>query len=204
MEISNAVLEKTVASILAEFEELALRRIESVSQLTEFNFSDHLTWLTDDWRASFGRLSGIRRLFDCEYDEQSVKVYDYLTDAIERLSALNAKASDKLLELSRAALARSIEEPIFAPTTPATETVLISPALQVAETVTPIQDGEISPSCIAGKYPPRPCNFCGEEYTPIEVFADRDGSCLLLSSYCSDECWHAHEAGQKKTIPEAA
>jgi|GEM_PF-5627000 len=204
MEISKAVLEKTVAGILDEFQELALRRIEKVSQLSDFSFTDNLTGLTEDWRVSIGRLSGIRRLFERQYDEQSIKVYDYLTGAIEQLAALNSKASDKLLELSRASLARSFEEPVFAPTTQAIETVLLSSAPEVAKTVTPIQDGEISPVCNVNQYPPRCCDFCGEEYIPVVAFSGDDITGLILTSYCSDSCFHADYAGREKTIHEAA
>jgi len=135
MQVSKQKLEKTVFQIIANFEELALGRIERVSALSEFSFSYELQYLSDDWRLTFGQLSGLKRLFDNLYDEESIQVLDYITESNERLSELFNTASDKLLEFSRASLFRDADKPVFAPTTQATETVLIpaTPFVRVYE-----------------------------------------------------------------------
>ncbi|AEF99478.1 hypothetical protein [Methylomonas methanica] len=192
-EILKGRIEKNVARILAEFQELATRRIERVSQLTEFNFSSELCWLTDDWRVLFGRLSGIRRLFDSFSDDFSLDVVDFVDSAIDKLQGFNSVASDKLLELSRAALARSVEEPVFAPTTESVETVLLPSVVQKES------DHEVS-------YPPKECLYCHQQFTPVAVFGgvSLHSAPVFLSEYCSDECWHAHQYGEKKMMDEAA
>lgn len=156
MQVSKQKLEKTVLNIVANFEELALGRIERVSTLSEFSFSYELQYLTDDWRQTFGQLSGLKRLFDNLYDEESIQVFDYLVESNERLTELFNTASDKLLEISRALLFRDADKPVFAPTTQATETVLI-PA-------TSSQNGETNPLCDDSLIDP-------ESYGVVSIFS---------------------------------
>lgn len=121
MIISKARLEETVSRIAREYEEVVCRNLHARENQPDFNYSSALDSSSHVYYLHWGMLVGIRGLLPFEDG-----VYcDYVSHVMEQLRGLSDRESEKLLEISRAYRLRLLESPVFAPTKPAIETVLL-------------------------------------------------------------------------------
>lgn len=165
-------------SITSEFEEFCSQQLFRLSSLVDhsvsFDHSVEISSLWDSWRSGFNQLCELSRPYSNFYDAEGLAVYEYLSQSIEQLRLLVEEYSAKLLGLFGVDL--------------------FSPDDLVAQP----QDVESSSSSTSAF-----CFYCGSSFMPVVSVAPRH-SAVLLTQYCSDECWRFHSHGLIKDFPEAA
>lgn len=143
MNITKQRLQETVNRLVFEYEELSVRQLERLTSGQEFDFAKEHDQLDVIYYRYWGGVTAIRSLCEMYTPE-----YDFLNQVADRLLDMSDNFSGKLLELRHGKRQSQLEEPVFAPTTQATETVLIAYQSTVTD-VTLDQDGEQNPSCSA-------------------------------------------------------